>query len=136
MRKILAATLATISAVALAACSTGATPGATGSAAGGESSAAGGAGEKIKIGIALPAGNQTFWTGWIKGAQAEAAKLNVDLTITDAKNDAQTMNDQVNTMIVSGIRSLAVASVDPTANKPAAQAAPTRDQDDHLDRTP
>ncbi|HRA06581.1 MAG TPA: sugar ABC transporter substrate-binding protein [Propionicimonas sp.] len=123
MRKILAATLATISAVALTACSTGATPGATGSAAGGESSAAGGAGEKIKIGIALPAGNQTFWTGWIKGAQAEAAKLNVDLTITDAKNDAQTMNDQVNTMIVSGIKGLAVASVDPTANKPAAQAA-------------
>ncbi|MBK8461058.1 MAG: substrate-binding domain-containing protein, partial [Micropruina sp.] len=58
-----------------------------------------------------------------RGAQAEAAKLNVDLTITDAKNDAQTTNDQVNTLIVSGIKGLAVASVDPTANKPTVQAA-------------
>lgn len=114
MRKILAATLATISAIALTACSSG-TPAATGSA--------GGTGEKIKLGIALPAGNQTFWTAWIKGAQAEAAKLNVELTITDAKNDAQTMNDQVNTMIVGGIKGLAVASVDPTANKSTTQAA-------------
>ena len=117
MRKTLVATLATLSAVALTACSPAATPATTGAAS------PGGATEKVKIGIALPAGNQTFWTGWIKGAQAEAAKLNVDLTITDAKNDAQTMNDQVNTMIVSGIKGLAVASVDPTANKPAAQAA-------------
>lgn len=116
MRKILAATLATISAVALTACSGGTTPAATGAATGDTTA-------KVKLGIALPAGNQTFWTAWIKGAQAEAAKLNVDLTITDAKNDAQTMNDQVNTLIVGGIKGLAVASVDPTANKSTAQAA-------------
>lgn len=117
MRKTLVAVLATMSAVALTACSSGAaatTP---------SGSASGGSAEKVKLGIALPAGNQTFWTAWIKGAQDEAAKLNVDLTITDAKNDAQTMNDQVNTMIVGGIKGLAVASVDPTANKAAAQAA-------------
>ncbi len=105
-----------MSAVALTACSSGTTPAASGSGSSGTA-------EKVKLGIALPAGNQTFWTAWIKGAQDEAAKLNVDLTITDAKNDAQTMNDQVNTMIVSGIKGLAVASVDPTANKPTAQAA-------------
>lgn len=114
MRKTLAAAVATISALALTACS-GTTPAGPGTADGN--------GEKLKLGIALPAGNQLFWTGWMKGAQAEAEKLNVDLTITDAKNDAQTMNDQVNTMIVSGIKGLAVASVDPTANKTAAQAA-------------
>jgi ribose transport system substrate-binding protein len=117
MRKTLVAVLATVSAVALTACSSGSTPAASGSGSASGSTA------KIKLGIALPAGNQTFWTAWIKGAQDEAAKLNVDLTITDAKNDAQTMNDQVNTMIVSGIKGLAVASVDPTANKPTAQAA-------------
>lgn len=117
MRKTIVAVLATMSAVALTACSSGTTPAASGSGATSGSAA------KIKLGIALPAGNQTFWTAWIKGAQDEAAKLNVDLTITDAKNDAQTMNDQVNTMIVSGIKGLAVASVDPTANKPTAQAA-------------
>lgn len=114
MRKTMVAALATISAIALTACSSGTTPAGPGSAGGGE---------KVKLGIALPAGNQTFWTAWIKGAQAEAEKLGAELTITDAKNDAQTMNDQVNTMIVSGIKGLAVASVDPTANKSTAQAA-------------
>ena len=115
MRKTLAATLATISALALTACS-GGTPAASGTAGGGST-------EKVKLGIALPAGNQTFWTAWIKGAQEEAAKLGAEVTITDAKNDAQTMNDQINTLIVGGIKGLAVASVDPTANKAAAQAA-------------
>lgn len=114
MRKIAITTAAVLSAVALAACSGTAAPAGPGS---------GSDGDTIKLGIALPAGNQTFWTGWIKGAEAEAERLNVDLTITDAKNDAQTMNDQVNTMIVSGIQGLAVASVDPTANLAAAQAA-------------
>lgn len=118
MRKTLAASLATIGALALTACSGGAT-----APTGTDTTAGGGSTEKIKIGLALPAGNETFWTGWIKGAQDEAAKLNVELVISDAKNDAQTMNDQVNTMIVGGIKGLAVASVDPTANKATAQAA-------------
>lgn len=117
MRKTLVATLATISAVALTACSTAAAPSTSGSASGSAPA------EKIKLGIAIPAGNETFWTSWIKGAQDEAAKLNVDLTITDAKNDAQTMNDQINTLIVGGIKGLAVAAVDTTANKSTAQAA-------------
>ncbi len=109
---VLVASLATLG-LAFAGCS--AEPAATGTA--------GGAGEKIKVGIAIPAGNETFWTSWIKGAQAEGAKLGVEVVIADAKNDAQTMNDQVNTMIVSGIKGVAVASVDPTANKSIAQAA-------------
>ena len=117
MRKTLVATLATLTAVTLTACGGGA---ATSAAPGGSAPAGG---EKVKLGIAIPAGNETFWTSWIKGAQAEAEKLNVDLTITDAKNDAQTMNDQVNTIIVGGIKGLAVASVDPTGNKGTAQAA-------------
>lgn len=117
MRKTLVATLAALSAVALTACSTPASPSASGSAGGSAPT------EKVKLGIAIPAGNQTFWTSWIKGAQDEATKLGVDLTIADGKNDAQTMNDQVNTMIVGGVKGIAVASVDPTANKPAVQAA-------------
>nr|WP_300152283.1 sugar ABC transporter substrate-binding protein [Propionicimonas sp.] len=116
MRKTLVAALATLSAVALTAC-TGTTPAST------ESGSTGGSTEKVKLGIALPASNETFWTGWIKGAQAEADKLGAELVITDAKNDAQTMNDQVNTMIVGGIKGLAVASVHTASNKSAAQAA-------------
>lgn len=122
MRKILAATVATIGALALTACGASTPSAAPGESSPAENTAAPN-GEKVKLGIALPAGNQLFWTGWMKGAEAEAEKLGVELTITDAKNDAQTMNDQVNTMIVSGIQGLAVASVDPTANKSTAQAA-------------
>lgn len=112
--KRLSVAVASLAALSLAFAGCSSEPAASGSAGGGE---------KIKIGIALPAGNQPFWTAWIKGAQAEADKLGVELTLTDAKNDAQTQNDQVNTMIVSGIKGLAVASVDPTANKATAQAA-------------
>ena len=112
MRKIATSLLAGIAVLSMAACQAG-------SGGGGDAPADG----KIKIGIALPAGNQLFWTGWMKGAQAEADKLGVELMLTDAKNDAQTMDDQVKTMIVSGIKGLAVASVDPTANKGTARAA-------------
>lgn len=82
-----------------------------------------GTGDEISIGVAIPAGNQTFWTAWMNGAQKRADELGVDVTFTDAKNDAQTMNDQINTLIVSGVQGIAMASVDPTANVPAVQAA-------------
>lgn len=115
MRKILTTTIAALSVVALAACSGTADPATSGSGSA--------AGETIKLGIAIPAGNETFWTSWMKGAEAAAEELGAEVIITDAKNDAQTMNDQINTMIVGGIQGLAVASVDPTANTSIAQAA-------------
>lgn len=102
--------------LALAGCSSG--------EGGTEPTQGGGGGDgDIKIGIALPAGNQTFWTGWMRGAQAAADELGVEVTFTDAKNDAQTQNDQVNTLIVSGVDGIAMASVDPVANAIAVQAA-------------
>ena len=88
-----------------------------------DSGDAGGSDDGITIGIALPAGNQLFWTGWMNGAKATADELGVSVTFTDAKNDAQTMNDQVNTLIVKGVDGIAIASVDPTANASVVQAA-------------
>ncbi|WP_426225780.1 sugar ABC transporter substrate-binding protein [Pseudarthrobacter sp. DSP2-3-2b1] len=78
---------------------------------------------KEKIGIALPAGNQTFWTSWQNGARDAAAKLGVEATFSDAKGDANTQNDQVNSLLVGGAKGIIIASVDPKANASVAQAA-------------
>ncbi len=107
-----------IAALTLAACSSDTGDGTDTGSAGGD-----GGGGDISIGIAIPAGNHTFFTSWMNGAQEKADELGVEITFSDAKDDAQTMNDQVNTMIVSGIDGLAVVSVDPTANTSTAQAA-------------
>lgn len=103
-------------ALALAGCSSGDGGGSSADGNGTEDSA-------IKIGIALPAGNETFWTGWQRGAQTAADELGVEVTFTDARNDAQTMNDQINTLIASGVDGIAMATVDPQANAVAVEAA-------------
>lgn len=118
MRKTPVAALVAVSAIVLTACSSATTPSPGSASPNGSGEPA----EKIKLGIALPSTYDTFWTTWIKGAEAKAAELNVELTITDAKNDAQTQNDQVNTMLVSGVQGVTLASVHVTANQPAAQA--------------
>lgn len=79
--------------------------------------------DSIKIGIALPAGNQMFWTAYQNAAKAEADRLGVEIMVTDAKNDANTQNEQIGTMIVSGVQGISIASVDPDANAQAAQIA-------------
>ena len=80
-------------------------------------------GEKIKIGLAYPAGNETYWTAYINAAQEEANKLGVDITFTDAKSDANTQNEQVNSLVAAGAKGISISSVEPTANKLAALAA-------------
>lgn len=77
----------------------------------------------IKIGLALPAGNQMFWTAYQNAAKAEAEKLGVEIMVTDAKNDANTQNEQIGTMIVAGVQGISIASVDPDSNVQAAQTA-------------
>jgi ribose transport system substrate-binding protein len=106
------AVIGAVAALALAGCSQAT---ATNSSSGG--------GGKEKIGIALPAGNQTYWTGWQNAARDAAAKLGVDATFSDAKGDANTQNDQVNSLLVGGAKGIVIASVDPKANASVAQAA-------------
>ncbi|MCA0253538.1 MAG: sugar ABC transporter substrate-binding protein [Actinobacteria bacterium] len=79
--------------------------------------------ESIKIGVALPEGSQMYWASYKNGAEAKAKELGVEITVTDAKNDANTMNEQISTMIVSGVAGISIASVDPDANLQSAQAA-------------
>jgi ribose transport system substrate-binding protein len=109
------AAVTAVAALALAGCSA--------AGAGTES----GSGAKEKIGIALPAGNQTFWTGWQNAARDAAAKLGVDASFSDAKGDANTQNDQVNSLLVGGAKGIIIASVDPKANASVAQAASDAD---------
>jgi ABC-type sugar transport system substrate-binding protein len=90
------------------------------SACGGTASPSGGT---VKIGLSIPDGSQTYWTAYQNAAQAEAKKLGVSLTVTDARNDANTQNNDVSTLISSGVSGIVLASVDPTANASSAVAA-------------
>lgn len=102
-------------ALALAGCSAG---------EGGTTAAAGAAdGGPMKIGIAIPTANQTYWTSWMNGAKDEAKKLDAEVTFVDGRNDAQTLNDQVNTLLVGGTKGIVIASVDPDANVVAVKTA-------------
>lgn len=96
----------------------------TGCSQAGAGSSSGG---KEKIGIALPAGNQTFWTSWQNGARDAAAKLGVEASFSDAKGDANTQNDQVNSLLTGGAKGIIIASVDPKANASVAQAVTDAD---------
>lgn len=114
IRGVLAA--AAVSTLTLAGCSSG--EGAAPAADSGNADSG-----PLKIGIAIPTANQTYWTSWTNGAKDEAAKLGAEVTFIDGRNDAQTLNDQVNTLLVGGTKGIVIASVDPDANKVAVQAA-------------
>jgi len=79
--------------------------------------------DTIKIGVALPEGSQMYWASYKNGAEAKAKELGVEIIVTDAKNDADTMNSQISSMIVSGVKGISIASVDPDGNLQAAQLA-------------
>ncbi|MFE4835241.1 sugar ABC transporter substrate-binding protein [Arthrobacter sp. NPDC056691] len=83
---------------------------------GSPASTGGGSGPKT-IGVALPDGSQTYWTAWKNGAEDEAKKLGVNIKFSDAKGDADQMNQQVSSLIASGVNGVAIAPVDVTANK-------------------
>jgi ribose transport system substrate-binding protein len=81
------------------------------------------ASSRLTIGIALPASSQAFWGGWTTAAQAEADAQGVDLVITDAGGDADTMNQDVQELIDQGVDGIAIAPVDPADNAEVVQAA-------------
>lgn len=108
--------LAILSIVGVAILGVTACSGASGESGSGDS-------EALKIGVALPSGSEVYWTGYQNGAKNAAKELGVEVVFTDAKNDAQTMNDQVNSLIVSGVDGITAAPVNSEANTAIAQAA-------------
>ncbi|GAA3913385.1 substrate-binding domain-containing protein [Streptomyces lacrimifluminis] len=75
-----------------------------------------------KVGLSLSTLNNPFFVQIRAGAQAEAKKLGVDLTVTDAQNDASQQANQLENFTSSGLGAIIVNPVDSDATGPAARA--------------
>lgn len=102
----------------LAAVVTVAIVGATSFLHGGSSSAA-----TPKVGLALSTLNNPFFVQIQSGAKAEAKRLGVDLTVTDAQNDASQQANQLQNFTSSGYDSIIVNPVDSDAASNSVNAA-------------
>ncbi|MEU5885921.1 substrate-binding domain-containing protein [Streptomyces sp. NPDC047461] len=80
------------------------------------------AGKSQRIGLSLSTLNNPFFVSIRSGAQAEAKKLGVDLTVTDAQNDASQQANQLENFTSSGLGTIIVNPVDSDAVTPAAKA--------------
>ncbi|MEV6172644.1 substrate-binding domain-containing protein [Streptomyces sp. NPDC051954] len=76
-----------------------------------------------KIGLSLSTLNNPFFVQIRAGAQEEAKKLGVDLTVTDAQNDASQQANQLQNFTSEGLGSIIVNPVDSDAAGPSVQAA-------------
>jgi ribose transport system permease protein len=103
---------------ALAAVVTAAIVGATSFLHGGPSSAA-----NPRIGLSLSTLNNPFFVQIRAGAQAEAERLGVDLTVTDAQNDASQQANQLQNFTSSGVGAIVVNPVDSDAAGPSVRSA-------------
>ncbi|GAB7108539.1 substrate-binding domain-containing protein [Streptomyces phaeofaciens JCM 4814] len=76
-----------------------------------------------KVGLALSTLNNPFFVQIQSGAKAEAKKLGVDLTVTDAQNDASQQANQLQNFTSSGVDSIIVNPVDSDAASNSVKAA-------------
>ncbi|MFJ5263730.1 substrate-binding domain-containing protein [Streptomyces sp. NPDC088387] len=76
-----------------------------------------------KIGLSLSTLNNPFFVQIRAGAEAEAKKKGVDLTVTDAQNDASQQANQLQNFTSEGLSSIIVNPVDSDAAGPSVRAA-------------
>ncbi|MEW2162032.1 substrate-binding domain-containing protein [Streptomyces sp. NPDC007084] len=76
-----------------------------------------------KVGLSLSTLNNPFFVQIRAGAQQEAKKRGVDLTVTDAQNDASQQANQLQNFTSSGLGSIIVNPVDSDAAGPSVRAA-------------
>ncbi|MFJ3336798.1 substrate-binding domain-containing protein [Streptomyces sp. NPDC086766] len=76
-----------------------------------------------KMGLSLSTLNNPFFVQIRAGAQAEAKKLGVDLTVTDAQNDASQQANQLQNFTSSGLGAIIVNPVDSDAAGPSVRTA-------------
>ena len=76
-----------------------------------------------KIGLSLSTLNNPFFVQIRSGAQAEAKKLGVDLTVTDAQNDASQQANQLQNFTSSNLGAIIVNPVDSDAASNSVKAA-------------
>ncbi|GHB45866.1 transporter [Streptomyces xanthochromogenes] len=76
-----------------------------------------------KLGMSLSTLNNPFFVQMKAGAQAEAKAEGIDLTVTDAQNDASQQANQIENFTSSGMKSIIVNPVDSDAVGPAVRGA-------------
>ncbi|MDQ0910405.1 ribose/xylose/arabinose/galactoside ABC-type transport system permease subunit/ABC-type sugar transport system substrate-binding protein [Streptomyces canus] len=76
-----------------------------------------------KVGLSLSTLNNPFFVQIRSGAQAEAEKLGVDLTVTDAQNDASQQANQLQNFTSSSLGAIIVNPVDSDAASNSVKAA-------------
>ncbi|MFD1934396.1 MULTISPECIES: substrate-binding domain-containing protein [Nonomuraea] len=103
-------------ALGLAACGSG------GSGGSGGTTAPGAAGD-VKIGMSVSTLNNPYFVQLRAGAEEEAKKLGVPLTVTDAQNDASQQVNQVQNFTSQNMKAIIVNPVDSDAAAPAVKAA-------------
>ncbi|MEU4794865.1 substrate-binding domain-containing protein [Streptomyces sp. NPDC023327] len=87
----------------------------------------GSSGTSTKLGMSLSTLNNPFFVQTKEGAQAEAEKAGVDLTVTDAQNDASQQSNQLQNFTGEGVKAVIVNPVDSDAAGPAVRAANKQD---------
>lgn len=80
-----------------------------------------------KMGLSLSTLNNPFFVQIRAGAQAEAKKQGVDLTVTDAQNDASQQANQLQNFTSSGVGAIIVNPVDSDAASNSVKAADKAD---------
>ncbi|MEU2423218.1 substrate-binding domain-containing protein [Streptomyces sp. NPDC007851] len=80
-----------------------------------------------KVGLSLSTLNNPFFVQIRSGAEAEAKKLGVDLTVTDAQNDASQQANQLQNFTSSGLGAIIVNPVDSDAASNSVKAADKAD---------
>ncbi|MCI4041241.1 substrate-binding domain-containing protein [Streptomyces sp. TRM75563] len=83
----------------------------------------GSSGGTTKVGMSLSTLNNPFFVQMKEGAQAEAEKVGIDLTVTDAQNDASQQANQLQNFTSSGVSSIIVNPVDSDAVGPGVRSA-------------
>ncbi|MFC9975082.1 substrate-binding domain-containing protein [Spirillospora sp. NPDC127200] len=111
------AVVAVVAAIAVGVASTGDKTGTTGAAGGGN----------MKMGLSVSTLNNPFFVQFRQGAEDEAKKQGVALTVGDAQNDASQQVNQVQNYVSQGVKAIVVNPVDSDAAAPAVQAAERAD---------
>ncbi|MEV1044247.1 substrate-binding domain-containing protein [Streptomyces sp. NPDC049916] len=83
----------------------------------------GSSGGTTKVGMSLSTLNNPFFVQMRQGAEAEAKKAGVELTVTDAQNDASQQANQLQNFTSSGVSSIIVNPVDSDAVGPGVRSA-------------
>ncbi len=81
------------------------------------------AGKTQKVGLSLSTLNNPFFVQIRAGAEERAEELGVDLTVTDAQNDASQQANQLQNFTSGSLSSIVVNPVDSDAAGPAVRAA-------------